>query len=632
VFHHIAFDGWSYGVVVRDLGIAYSAFARGEEPGLPALPLQYTDYAIAQREWIRSPEADRQRARWTKILDGVPPELDLPVDRPRPAVPGYRVERVRHVLPADFRAALDEFAKVRRATPFTILMAAFQALLGDRARQEGFVVGFPLANRQDRADLGALVGCFINILLLRADLSGDPTFLELMRRVRRAAFEAFPHQKLPFDEVAKIVKPGRSLTQVQFNYRDYAKPALELGKLHSEELDYDPGMSAVDLSLDVIAFHPGALVLEVEYALDLFDRSTIERIAADYGSLLRAALDAPERRLSELARALSSTDRERESRTLAPRQVAPTSGRGAVRIEGTSDVERALLPIWEDALGIRGIEAEDDFFELGGQSLMAVHLVSEVERTFGGTVPLGWILEHPTVARLAKAIEARPAQPVEGPEFLIPIRSSGTLPPLFCVHGAAGGVFAYREAAELLGQDQPVYGIMLVGRPIERVPRSVEAMADRYIEEIRTVQPAGPYRLAGYSFGCLVAYEMARRLAEGGDGVDFVGLVAPPTAPTLPGRIWRVARGALGARTAEPRTIKEICLAAARTYRPLPFAGRVVYFRAQSARSRKAEGLWSKLATGGLDVRTVPGKHLTIMRLENAPAFARELQLALSKT
>jgi thioesterase domain-containing protein/acyl carrier protein len=631
VFHHIAFDGWSYGVVVRDLGHAYTAYSRGEEPSQPALPLSYGDYAIVQREWVRSPEADQQRVRWSTILEGAPPELDLRVDRPRSSRPSYRVERFRHVLEADFRSAFDEFAKVQRATPFTILMAAFQTLLGARAGQDGFLIGFPLANRQDRADLSALVGCFINILLLPADLSGDPTFLELIRRVRRAAFEAFPYQKLPFDEVAKIVRPDRSLTQVQFNYRDYAKPVLELGDLRCEDLDYDPGMSAVDLSLDVYAWKRDALVLEIEYALDLFDRSTIEGMVADYERLLRAALATPEKPLSELTPPPATAGGNRVPDP-ARRERSESTSRGALRIKGTSYVERALIPIWEDALGVTGIGTEDDFFELGGQSLMAVHLVSEVERTLGGSIPLGWILEHPTVARMARAIETRPSEPVKGTEFLIPVRASGSLPPLFCVHGVAGGVFAYREAAELLGPEQPVYGIMLVGKPLARIPRSVEAMADRYIEEIRMVQPVGPYRLAGYSFGCLVAYEMARRLSALGEAVDFVGLIAPPTGPASLGRLRSWARRALRIRVAEPRTIGMICLAAARSYRPLPFAGRVVYFRPENSRWRRSERMWSRLSTSGLDVRVVPGEHLTIMGQENAPVFARELRLALSAT
>ncbi|MGH7566177.1 MAG: condensation domain-containing protein, partial [Gemmatimonadota bacterium] len=165
VFHHIAFDGWSFGVVVRDLGAAYTAFENGREPDLTPLPLQYADYAIAQREWVKGEEAERQRARWAKILEGVPTELKIPSDRARPPSPSFRVERLRHVLPAEFRSALEEFSKATRATPFMILMAALQALLGRYTGRSDFLIGFPLANRQDRADLSALVGCFINILI-----------------------------------------------------------------------------------------------------------------------------------------------------------------------------------------------------------------------------------------------------------------------------------------------------------------------------------------------------------------------------------------------------------------------------------------------------------------------------------
>jgi syringomycin synthetase protein SyrE len=624
VFHHIAFDGWSFGVVVRDLGAAYTAFASGAEPELPPLPLRYADYAAAQREWLEGDEAERQRQRWAKILASVPAELELPFDRPRPRHPSYRVERLRHVLPADFRTTFDAFSETTRATPFMILMGALQVLLGRCTGRRDFVVGFPLANRQDRADLGDLVGSFINILLLRADLSGEPTFLDILRRVRRAAFEAFPHQKLPFDEVVKIVRPDRSLTHVMFNYRDYSSPRLRLGELACEALDYDPGMSAVDLSLEVNAHHTDTLTLEFEYARDLFDRSTIERFAADYVRLLRDLLRDPNRPVFEPATTSAiqphavCVGRDQAGGDPSPFAASDTSDRRL------TDLERLLLPIWRETLGIRDVGPDDDFFDLGGQSLQAVHLVSLAERALGGRIPLGWIFEHPTASKLAAAIERRPVQPAEGVEFVIPFRGAGSRPPLFCVHGVRGGVFVYREVANLLGPEQPVYGFILVGRPLERIPRSVEAMAERYIEEMRIIQPEGPYRILGYSFGCLVAYEMARRLEAAGQQIGLIGLVAPPRKLQASRPVGRLLRRSPIPDRTEP-SIYSVCIAAARSYRPLPYAGRVVYFQEERG-DGGGDRLWRGLAGGGLDVHPVSGGHFAIMRSENAQAFARELE------
>jgi thioesterase domain-containing protein len=587
--------------------------------------MRHADYAAAQREWIKGEEAERQRERWAKILAGVPGELELPSDRPRPRHPSYRVARLRHVLPAEFRTAFDDFAEATRATPFTILMGALQVLLGRTTGRRDFVIGFPLANRQDRADLSGLVGCFINIVLLRADLSGEPTFHELLRRVRRAAFEAFPHQKLPFDEVVKIVRPDRSLTQVMFNYRDYPKPRLRLGELDCEALDYDPGMSAVDLSIDVFAHNADTLELELEYSRDLFDRSTIKRFAVEYERLLRDLVAAPNRPVLQPAiPSAEETQAPMVDRDRADSEPSPRTSARDFSDEQLTDVERVLLPIWRETLGIRDVGPDDDFFELGGQSLQAVHFVSLAERMLGGRIPLGWIFEHPTVSKLAAAISTRPARPPEGLEFAIPFRAGGSRTPLFCVHGVKGGVFAYREVASLLGPEQPVYGFMLIGRPLERIPRTVESMADRYIEEMRSIQPEEPYRILGYSFGCLVAYEMARRLREAGEEVGLVGLVAPPRklAAFRPVRRW-VRRRTTRARR-EP-SIYSICMSAGFSYRPHPYAGRVVYFREERV-GREGERLWRRLAVGGLDVRRVSGSHLAIMRSPNAPAFARELQ------
>ncbi|MGH7565658.1 MAG: thioesterase domain-containing protein [Gemmatimonadota bacterium] len=395
-------------------------------------------------------------------------------------------------------------------------------------------------------------------------------------------------------------------------------------------------MSAVDLSLDVIAFHAGALVLEIEYSLDLFDRITVERFAGHFERLLREAIAAPERPVSELpfpsaeVRDAVNIDCSAGDPGPTPRpRVERVPARSAAAPRLITDIERVLLPIWQESLGVTEIGTRDDFFELGGQSLMAVHLVAEAERQLGGTIPLGWIFEHPTVEQLAAAIEARPLQVSRGPEFLIPIRASGTLPPLFCIHGVAGGVFAYREVARLLDLEQPVYGIMLVGRPVERIPRSVEAMAERYIDEMRSVQAQGPYRLLGYSFGCLVAYEMARQIEANGEMVDLVGLVAPPRKLPALRPVWRLLRRrAIHARSQRAPSITSICMSATYSYRPLPYAGRIVFFRAEGAGSG-GERLWSRLAAGRLEVRRVPGDHLTIMRSHNAPEFARELRLAL---
>lgn len=295
VLHHIAGDGWSAGPLVRDLTAAYEARKAGRAPDLPPLPVQYADYALWQREL---PEGDL--GYWTETLAGLPEQLDLPTDRPRPAVAGTAGGTVPIRLPAELMGRVAELARRSRTSAFMVLHAALAALLTRLGAGTDIPIGTPVAGRGDSA-LQDAVGYFVNTLVLRVDTSGDPSFDELLRRVRAADLGAFDHAEVPFDRLVEALNPQRSrgrhpLFQVMFVYQDAPVPGVEV--VHT-------GTAKFDLTVNLDATGAGFL----EYRTDLFDRDGAEAIAERLRRLLTAALDDPAARISELD-ILAGTERE----------------------------------------------------------------------------------------------------------------------------------------------------------------------------------------------------------------------------------------------------------------------------------------------------------------------------------
>jgi amino acid adenylation domain-containing protein len=300
--HHIVSDGWSIGVFLSELSALYPAFRAGLPSPLPALPVQYADYAAWQRAWLQDEVFDRQLAYWRNQLADLP-ILAVPTDRPRPAVQSFRGATLTFDLPADLSEALAALSRREGVTLFMTLMAAFQALLTRHSGQRDFGVGTPTAGRT-RAETEGLIGFFVNTLVIRADLSGDPTFRELLGRVRRAALGAFDHQDLPFERLVADLRlqrdPGRSpLFQVMFALQNVPAAGLDLPGLEVNRLDTEEVATAFDLSLDLRETDDG-LAGRCEYSTDLFDAVTVARLLGHYQRLLASAVADPERRVVDL--------------------------------------------------------------------------------------------------------------------------------------------------------------------------------------------------------------------------------------------------------------------------------------------------------------------------------------------
>jgi len=302
--HHIAFDGWSRRVLVTELAALYRAHASGHSASLPELPLQYADYAVWQRNYLQGPGLEGLLKYWRQQLSGAPTTLDLPTDRPRPAVQSFRGASKSFTLP---KALSDSVASANRrfgTTQFMTLLAAFYMLLARYTGQDDILVGAVIANR-NRAEVEGLIGLFANTLPLRTRMDGDPSFRDLLTRVKETALGAYAHQDMPFERLVEELRPARSLSynplfQVLFSLQSAARRSFELADLKLQPLGGIVGTTAkFDLSFFLLEGIDG-LSGKVEYNTDLFDADTIDRMLRHYLRLLELALADPERPISRL--------------------------------------------------------------------------------------------------------------------------------------------------------------------------------------------------------------------------------------------------------------------------------------------------------------------------------------------
>ncbi len=300
--HHIVADGWSVGVLVRELASLYTAFVRGTDTDVPQLPAQYADFALRQRAWAQGDVPGRQLAYWRTKLAGSG-EMQLPIDRPRAPRRRYRGAAVRFELSRELTLGLRSLSRANNATLFMTLLAAFQCLLSRYTGQEDVLVGTAVANR-DGLEFEPLIGLFVNTLVLRTSLAGDPSFVDALKRVRETATEAYAHQELPFEQLVEEVVTHRDLSrtplfQAYFALLNEATAEFELPGLRVRSFPRRTASAKFELSLQMAPV-ADRLTGEIEYDSDLFAESTIGRLSANFQQLLESAVEFPTRRLSEL--------------------------------------------------------------------------------------------------------------------------------------------------------------------------------------------------------------------------------------------------------------------------------------------------------------------------------------------
>ena len=308
--HHIIADAWSMGVLVQELATCYQSLINGKPPVLPDLPIQYGDFAVWQRQWLQTADATGQSPLqqhldyWRQQLRTPLPVLQLPTDFPRPTKPSHQGALQSFTLPPDLVRSLNRFSQQQGVSLFMTLLAAFQILLYRYTQQEDIVVGTDVANR-NRAETEALIGFLVNILVLRTDLSGNPTFQELLSRVRDVTLDAYAYQDLPFAKLVEALNPTRSLNhtplfQVLFVLQNTPMSALDLGNVKVVPLDVDNGTAKFDLALFLTETEQGIQSLW-NYRSDLFKPETLAQFSQTFIKLLQQVVNQPQASLSELA-------------------------------------------------------------------------------------------------------------------------------------------------------------------------------------------------------------------------------------------------------------------------------------------------------------------------------------------
>ncbi|MCP4699522.1 MAG: amino acid adenylation domain-containing protein, partial [Gammaproteobacteria bacterium] len=311
--HHIVSDGWSTGIIIRELSALYKAYAAGASSPLPELPVQYADFAIWQKEWLSGEKLKTQRDYWKRQLAELPP-LNLPTERTRPPVQSFRGARLPFRLSGQLTAALNELSRQSGATLFMTLFAGFAVLLCRYSNQEDVAVGVPIANRNHK-ETEPLIGFFVNTLVLRADLSGNPAFRELLARVRKTALDAYTNQDLLFDQLVEELLPERDLSrnplvQTAFVLQNAPLPPLRLPEVHQTPLEFDNETTQLDLEV-LLWEKEGELRGYMDYSTDLFDASSIAGMAEHFRNLLEGAAADPDRRIWQLP-LLSAAERRQQ--------------------------------------------------------------------------------------------------------------------------------------------------------------------------------------------------------------------------------------------------------------------------------------------------------------------------------
>jgi thioesterase domain-containing protein/acyl carrier protein len=517
-FHHIIFDGWSEGLFFKELAMFYDTLSQHQPPTLVQLPIQYGDYALWQRNWLRGEGVAPQRQYWTQHLaQGV--DLKLPYDGLPAARSDHGGSRQTLTLDASLTRSLRELSQGLGVTLFTLLLTAFQALLHRYSGQEDLLLCSPVAGRS-RPEVQSLIGYFNNILPLRCQVSGEMSLTELIQQVRTVTLDALQHQDIPLQQVGSFANVIPSaLSRVLFALLNVPQHPLQLAGMAVESLDI-PNLSADFEIFCCWQEQQAALTARLDYKTALFQSQSIADLLCNYRSILESIVADPEQRIAEIPLSVTIPNKQ----ILNPSSPAKENLTKPLPIGSLTETEQTLVQVFSQVSGLASLDSRENLLNLGISSLEALTAFDEIEQTFGRKLPLSTLIQSPTVAAIAQLLDH--AEPTGPWTPLVILQSEGTRSPFFCVPGLAGNVLYLRKLAEYLGTERPFYGLQARGTDGREASfNTVEDMAAYYIQAIQTVQPQGPYYLGGHSFGALVAWEMAQQLTAQGQRVALLALI-----------------------------------------------------------------------------------------------------------
>lgn len=653
-FHHILADRWSAGILVTDLAVAYRALKRGERPFSAPAP------AEGSGETASVPEVNAGLPYWQELFAPPVEELLLPRAR-QTAFAGYAGGRIETELDKATTEALKCEALSQSTTLFTTLLAAFAAFLHAHTGQRDLVICTPFAGRQRTATRRS-IGYFNNILPLRIQIPGDPEFRELAASVAGQTRNATKHQHVPFHRITGLPQlAGQRIARCLFTMQNIPGLDLILPNLESSYRDIFNGTANFDLSL-FAEEENGRLRMLFDFKTAVLDQAAAVELSHRFIAFVRTAVELPTQRLSTFPYYRSPA---------APTPAASTQAAPLTVHAQAADLnllEQKMVDLWQEVfpeLPADTIDADTQFFSIGGDSLRAARLFALIRRDFKMDLPLATLFEAATPRELVERIGDRDW--IAPWLSLIPVKVTGERPPLFCVHGGGGNVIAFRFLAECLDQDQPLYCLQAKGlHPDDEPHESVEEIARHYVQSVTQLRPSGPYLLTGHSLGAAVAYEMAQILVNAGEDVAFLGLLDHPgpdirlskldwlkyqliAASMFSPReyaqyVWHGIRWRLRARAAQKRIagggrvqsssvdLVERAFRALRNYAIKPYPGRISLFRAQKGPAKIRSdryGGWGSVGGQGVDVYEVPGTHMSMLEQPHVQNLAAAISRCL---
>jgi Condensation domain/Thioesterase domain/Phosphopantetheine attachment site len=636
--HKVAIDAWSLAPLVNDLSEAYIARCKGEVPTWLTCPMQYADYTLHQREMLNERNRYHRRVEaqckfWRRTLAGLPKKIALPVEVSALAAGTSGVGEISIRFNPSLHKRLVALAKTTKTTLFMILHAGIVALL-TRWGAGGDIPIATVVPCRRRGSFKSLIGMVSNTLVLRSDSSGNPTFRQLLARIRTTQTAAFANGGIPYAYLVGRVIPNCAkdtrFVQVMASLRSIGKEGTrELPALTMVTAPVSVSDEEFDLKFDLVerrgvSGSPCGVEGSLEYDTALFDRRTLERLISQLVNLLESVLKDPdqaidclsleERRIPTCGRiggidcASENLDRDHEKGQQA--YVAPQQ-----------PLHHQLIEIWEEVLGMSRIGIRDSFEDLGGNSLLCEEICKRIERNCRIRILPASFTDSVTVEGLAdKLVRGLPRSRV----LRVRRGNPKVRRAFFFWHGdfSGGGVYSW-PLAQHLPVDQPFYNVQPHGLYCSEVPSTIEEMAQQHLEAIRAVQQEGPYLVGGHCAGGLVAFEVARRLQMAGEALGLVALlhVQPPqaSASRIRSQAGRGLSPRLGSASSPQRRsgwVFSRYIDAVARYSPKAYSGRVVLlwpredYRLES--EPKAE--WAKLA-GEVDFRLLPGGHHTCLTL-----------------
>ncbi len=677
--HHLIVDRWCIGILFDELKVVYEASA-GHAPALKPAP-RYRDYIA----WLVEQDVDEAKAFWQESLRDVEAQ---PLVGRSSSEEATALDVHRFAIDGEAWAAARQFALEHNLTPSTLLSGAWALVLSAATNSDDALFGLTVSGRPaELPDVGRTVGCFINNVPLRVSLSGDPLLAPWLQALQdqQLALQPFEYASLAQIETWSGSRSRGAL----FDTLLVLQAPVELSAPDGLAIQYAGGgmQTGYPISLGAVPDREQAR-LTFTYERPAVSTVMIEQLAEALPQVVAAMGAGGTERLSDVRRHVHIDVPQAD--LVAPIEIAPSDGRAYV--PSRTRTEKELATIWAGLLGVPRVGVTDRFSDLGGDSIKALQLFTAVEERLDVSLPISLLFGDPTVAQMAAAIGQDESEFSADP-VIVPIREDGTRPPVFFTHGVQGGLIWLKHVAPLLDPDLPAYGLQAIGLQAGAEPdRSMEAMATRYVEAMRRVQPVGPYYLAGFCFGGVLAYEVARQLEEQGERTGLLAIIDgfPPhvfhrkRALVDPLRMQAIRQSAphwvrgyeafggmrlrerlqarLGTGSAaeadgpseatngnfaeplDPATassqrhqqLTRINEQAGDTYMPRPYGGDVTLLRAELLGVRQAlfgpvdpmRG-WGTLAAGGVHVRTVEGSHVGMLSPPFVTTLAAQLNDAL---